>query len=369
MPNLSVHLQDSTVGELGGIAQAVARGSSIPHIGRMDVAVAYASVAGIDILERQLADAPGWLTWQKRFLLSIDFGTTEPAVFERVKRLPNSEVRIPRGLEVLQRPNLVPRVPFHSKMWAFYRDVGTGPLGLVIGSGNLTRSGMMTGGEVAVALTIADPATSAWPAGWRRTVEWFETTWGAADPADRIVSSYAEIVRTTAGFGLPPEDSTEAAQRRRTRVIPPDLVTQLHDADSLFVRVDRATRNRQERPGNQIDLPLGTSRFFHLPPREMVGVVGPIALRVAGYATVQRSVRVGANSMDKVNLPLPESVGIDTYDNSYLLFVRTSRRHTEAAVFDLMILNEVGLARAIESASGSVRLQMAGGRPYGLLFN
>ncbi|GID27583.1 hypothetical protein [Paractinoplanes brasiliensis] len=368
MPAFSVHLQDSTVGKVGGIAEAVVRGSSIPGVNHMDVAVAYASAAGVDILEGYLATVAGWREWRKRFLISIDFGTTEPAVFERIGRIPNAEVRIPRGAEVLRRPGLVPRVPFHSKAWTFYRAAGRGPAGLVIGSGNLTRSGMSTGGEMAVALTTLSP--SAWPAAWQQTFDWFETVWDGADPAGDLAPAYAEIVRAAPGFGSPPEDSTEAARQVRARPVPPDLPGRLQEADALFVRVDRVTRNRgRDRPGNQIDVPLRTSRFFHLQPRETVGIVGEVALRVPGFPAVVRNVRVGANSMDKIDLPLPESVGIDTYDDSYLIFRRTRGRHEGAALFELEITDEPGLRDVRAPASHSFAWRMHGGREWGLVFD
>jgi hypothetical protein len=229
---------------------------------------------------------------------------------------------------------------------------------------------MMTGGEVAVALVIPDPSASAWPAGWQRTIEWFETSWADADPVEKVIGPYAALVRRTAGIGSPAEDATDAARERPIRKIPSDIETQLRDADGLYVRVDRATRNRgPERAGNQIDLPLGTSRFFHLPPQPQVGVIGTIALRVAGYAAILRNVRVGNNSMDKVNLPVPDSVGIESYDDTYLIFKRTKRRHDGAALFELVITDERGKDAAIASASETVPFQMAGGRQYGLLFD
>lgn len=71
-------------------------------------------------------------------------------------------------------------------------------------------------------------------------------------------------------------------------------------------------------------------------------------------SSVVRTVRVGANSMDKIDLPLPESVGIDTYDDSCLVFRRTRGRHEGTALFELEI-TDAGPARSTGDRLSLVR--------------
>ncbi len=56
----SLHVQDSTIGQVNAVLEAVAIGASVTGVTCMDVAVAYASAAGVDILKNRLgAPHPG----------------------------------------------------------------------------------------------------------------------------------------------------------------------------------------------------------------------------------------------------------------------------------------------------------------------
>jgi hypothetical protein len=71
--------------------------------------------------------------------------------------------------------------------------------------------------------------------------------------------------------------------------------------------------------------------------------------------------------MDKVNLPIPGTDGPDTYDYSILLFEKRGETDSGRRTLLLSKLSDAELALELESAP-AVRLQMAGGREYGLIF-
>jgi hypothetical protein len=76
----SIYVQDATVGRINGVIEAVGVDASVAGVDRMDVAVAYASAGGVEVLRNGLSSIAGWSGWRKRFLVSIDFGTTQPGV-------------------------------------------------------------------------------------------------------------------------------------------------------------------------------------------------------------------------------------------------------------------------------------------------
>ncbi|MEV4713284.1 hypothetical protein [Micromonospora sp. NPDC049374] len=73
--------------------------------------------------------------------------------------------------------------------------------------------------------------------------------------------------------------------------------------------------------------------------------------------------------MDKINLPIPGRDAPDTYDNSILIFKRTSELDSDGNdLFDLEVTDEDGLRHREYFATAVCPLRMAGGRKYGLLF-
>src|SRR5687767_5821970 len=85
----------------------------------LHVFMAYASLKGCYLLNETLTkECHNWTKSKKRWLISFDGGITEPSALSFLKGLKNSEVRIPRGLEVLTK-NLAPRALFHHKLYFF----------------------------------------------------------------------------------------------------------------------------------------------------------------------------------------------------------------------------------------------------------
>src|SRR5437016_4622175 len=63
--------------------------------------VAYATFSGCGILVQELRRISCWKKSYKRWLISIDYGRTEPDAMKYLAEIPNTEIRIPNGLAVV----------------------------------------------------------------------------------------------------------------------------------------------------------------------------------------------------------------------------------------------------------------------------
>jgi len=359
---------------LGGIC-------SIADIGKFDefcASVAYASAAGVRLLNQELGRATkAWSRVPKRWLISIDFGHTEPDALRLLLRIRNSNVRVPNGSLVLVSRGFSPTLTcFHPKLYAC-RTVGEaeGPLGLFVGSPNLTRSGLVSGYEAAVSGRWRDPLStneSKSLADARAQLRHLDLIWKAAIPAADLLAEYSSAYqRREPEAGS--EESTEAAKtvgNSEPTVLDEATAVAFAAARKMWVRTERLYLNRgRGRPGNQLDLPRGSRVFFGFPATEVPRNhwFGELVIQFTGYAPTVRTMRYGHNQMDKVNLPIPGTQGPDTYDHSILLFEKRDRLDSGRHSLLLWQLSEADLSLELDSAP-SVHLQMTGGREYGLIF-
>jgi hypothetical protein len=144
--------QDAATGRIAVIANAIAAAAATVPYNLADVAVAYATRRGVELLNRRL-DGTGWTGATKRFLISVDFGVTEPEALAALEALPNAEVRVPNGLVVLASEALRPPSTFHTKAYAFRVSDAASQLALVVGSANITASALATGAEAVIVQT------------------------------------------------------------------------------------------------------------------------------------------------------------------------------------------------------------------------
>lgn len=151
MYRVDVIIQDSLAGQTSRIAGGIeSLAASTADCASVRAAMAYASASGCSDLCRRLESSiPRWAKARKQWLLSIDFGRTEPEAIALLGDLHNSEVRLANGRTVLDR-NLIPQHCFHPKTYVFESRDGVG-FGLFVGSANLTLSGLHTGSEHATA--------------------------------------------------------------------------------------------------------------------------------------------------------------------------------------------------------------------------
>lgn len=369
----SVHAQDTSVGRVGVVLDALADASlEAGAYDYVDVAVAYASAAGVRLLNDTLSSGI-WAGARKRFLVSMDFGFTQPRALTRLSNLENAEVRIPNGRAVLASSTLRPQSAFHAKVFAFRNEPWYELRTLVLGSANLTASALSTGSEVVTKQIWSSPAA---PGSWQHLqlakplLEWFDDTWETADLLGDVLDEYRSRYRALPKPQRLREDKTPATRRYLASPDGGTLPVQLAAARSLWVDGSSIIRNRPPRPGNQLNTPRGTRIFFGFGPESVSKdtTLGKVEIRVAGHPYVERSVRFANNTMDIINLPIPEHYGLTGYQDTILVFARDTPSAAGQGRFTLTVTDKKGLTTLKDSAANSVELSMHGGREYGLLF-
>lgn len=373
---VAVHAQDSTLGRVGVVLEAIAHAADrAGDYECIDIAVAYASAEGVRLLEEALA-GPTWTESRKRFLVSLDFGFTQPKALARLSGLSNAEVRIPNGREVLKSPALRPQTAFHAKVYSFGTEQYPRLRALVVGSANLTASALSTGTEVVTTQTWK-PYSSAAVNDLQRAqpvLDWFEDNWENADALAGVLDEYREKRRA---LPRPPRIREEKTKATRRYLASPEhheisgsLSVQLAAARELWIHASSVIRNRGALPGSQLNTPRGTRVFFGFAsekvPRDTT--LGSIDLRLAGRDYHDRTIRFSNNGMDIINLPIPEQNGVETYQGTYLLFTRDSSGGDHRGRYTLTVTDAAGIDTRKASAANSVDLVMRSGRQYGLLF-
>ncbi|WP_193597864.1 hypothetical protein [Microbacterium sp. YJN-G] len=373
---VAVHAQDSAIGRVGVVLEAIAHAADrAGDYECVDIAVAYASAEGVRLLENALA-GPSWTEARKRFLVSLDFGFTQPKALARLSEISNAEVRIPNGREVLGSAALRPQTAFHAKVYSFGVEQYPYLRALVVGSANLTASALSTGAEVVTTQTWKSYSTAALNdlRRARSVLEWFRDTWKNADALADVLDEYREKRRA---LPRPPrirEERTKATRRYLASLedheISGDLSVQLAAAKALWIDASSVIRNRGALPGSQLNTPRGTRVFFGFAsekvPRDTT--LGSIDLRIVGHAYHDRTIRFSNNGMDIINLPIPEQNGVETYQGTFLLFARDSPWSDGRRSYTLTVTDAAGVDVKRASAANSVDLKMSSGRKYGLLF-
>jgi hypothetical protein len=372
-------VQSDALGTTHEISTVVSDLASAGTYASIFCAMAYASRRGAAELSDALSPAESWEGSDKRWLVSIDFGRTEPAALEYLSGLPKSEVRVPNGIEVVDRPGFVPHVTFHPKCLVLIGDDGL-PSALMVGSANMTRSGLIAGTEMAIAHQWIGPLTDMERQlldEGRATVDSLLELWEQADPLDEVLEDYQGRWRASPVASRSQEDDTEGTQDEELEL----EGVLLHGVDAALVASARAlwtspggvSRNLGPGvPGNQLDLPRGTRVFFGFPSAEVPKntTLGYVLMRIPGHQEVERSIRFGNNMMEKVNLPVPGSDGPATgYHEAYLLFTRQDPDpDTGRQRFHLQVLGDKDLDAVRANAGGEILLDLAGGqRRVGLL--
>lgn len=374
---MSVHAQDPSIGRVGVVLEALGdaseRAGTYEHV---DIAVAYASSEGVRLLDERLSSGT-WSAASKRFLVSIDFGFTQPKALERLRNLNNAEVRIPNGRSVLASPSLRPPSAFHAKAFAFRGEEWHNLSALIVGSANLTASALSTGAEVVTKqLWTSAPSRAEW--GHlelaKPLLDWFEDAWATADPLSDVLDEYRSRYDSLPKPRQLPEETTPATRRYLAspddHVISGTLPVQLAAAKSLWIDGSSIIRNRGASPGSQLNTTRGTRVFFGFSSekRPKNTTLGMVNIRVGRYPYIERSVRFSHNGMDIINLPIPEDNGLESYQGMFLVFSRERVASTGLGQFLLTVTDEAGLSSLKVSAANSVELSMHGGRRYGLLF-
>lgn len=327
--------QDGPLQASGRVREVIRSIVSGVRFDRMRAAVAYASVIGCEDLSSILSKTnPAWKSAEKKWLLSIDFGHTDPRAIRYLKRLPKSQVRIHDGNDVLRR-KLIPAATFHPKTFVFDRNGGSGPraLGFVLGSANLTSGGLDTNIEHVVGMRFSSTigknekhlfgAVSTFE-------EWWDLAWLTADPATPALIKKYQAMRQR--YRPRVRDRRGPVPRRKL----PAPVGQMRsfarwgNAKCFWIETANMYKNRgKNNPGNQLDARRGTRVYFGFPYRDEARqtILGKVKMRYGSKpAQTDRSIWFGNNSMDKIHLPVPGTYGPPQYDHSVIHFRRVGPR-------------------------------------------
>ena len=324
-------LQDGPLQASGRVRELIESIASGVQFNRMRAAVAYASLPGCQDLNTLLGKSnSGWKVSEKRWLLSIDYGHTDPRAIRFLKGLPKSEVRIHDGKNLLQR-KLSPAASFHPKTFVFDRRGGDGPrsLGFVLGSANLTSGGLETNVEHVVGMcfsgTIGKHEKRLF-APVARFEDWWDLAWLTADTASpAFLAKYQRMRRR---YSPRVRDRRGTTPRRKL----PAPVTQMRafarweKAKCFWIETGNLYKNRgKNAPGNQLDTRRGTRVYLGFPYRQVPRdtKLGGVTMKFGNkQAQRNRSITFGNNSMDKIHLPVPGTFGPSKYDNSVVHFRR-----------------------------------------------
>lgn len=300
---------------------------SMPLV-RLDVAVAYATHSGVADLCDLLSGSAAWASARKRWLVGIDHCRSDPDALSHLHSLPRSEVRIHDGAFVTGRHGCPPRVSFHPKLYMFY---GRNGMASVVGSGNLSHTGLRVGIEAGVLVRAQERAALI------AVSRWYSGLWSHATPYPHIEDAYGREYRaydnrrrpTPVEDDVVPEDAGTRGQ------LTAGQLKQLRVCQHLWIEAGNLHLNRGPgRPGNQLMLKRNMRVYFGFQASELAPdtAIGVVAIAYGAHTRPDCSLRFSNNSMDVLTLPLPGAGGPQKYDQEILLFRRTGLRRFELSV-------------------------------------
>ena len=235
-----------------------------------------------------------------------------------LKSKPNTTVKLANAAQVVAATSFFPSQDFHIKA-CFAYNPKQHRYGLIAGSGNFSRNGLVNSIEGGTLLTVKNEQE------FRTTLRSAflaaEGLWDSAEDLDAHIETYKErwvpqAVRPVRRAASPEGDGVST---------PEDV--DLGEFEFLWVDPGYVTKNRGPNlPGNQIDLPRGVHRFFELNAGEKPernSEIGEITF-VFPTEEVTRVLRFGNNMMEKITLPMPDRHGLGAYDGMVVEF-RKSR--------------------------------------------
>jgi len=324
--------QDSQTGNTSVIIEALIRAVVDTSPQLIQMAVAYTSMRGVtELIDAMRANFADFDTCKKRWLTSIDFGQTDPRAISYLNELDNSEVRIANGYKLLAS-KLQPAICFHPKAYYFGPDGKANKKNaqsLLIGSANLSLSALHANTEHGLLVSlwgkVTDSDASAIDS-LEKFRSWWEDAWSFADVADdEFIVEYTSI-RGDREQNEDPLANLEAYVPEAAEIHMQDYIDWAN-AKCFWIQTHELYKNRGiDNAGNQLDAKRGTRVFFGFTPNQVDRntVFGYVNIQYGSKAFVERSVRFGNNSMDKINLPIPITDGPKDYDNSVLHFEKVS---------------------------------------------
>ncbi|HET6250159.1 MAG TPA: phospholipase D family protein [Tepidisphaeraceae bacterium] len=296
------------------------------------VAVAYATVGGVKVLERMMKAGLGdeWDRIDKKWLVGIDWCRSDPPALDRLASLTNSRVKVYDGKAVVVSPGCTPSRTFHPKLFLL---TGLGRSAIICGSGNLSANGLLRGCEAGSVSTSAAPGgeqNASHAAQTDQLLKWFRAEWRRADSYAGIATRYEAACRdrVRARAIIPTDDDSKpqtgpAAERARS--LTEEQIHELRTFKNLWIDAGALGANLGAGfPGNQLDMKRFTRAFFGAPIDDLKPQteIDHLTLVWDGIAYPGRTLAFGNNRMDKLNVPPAGDRGRDFYRDKALLFTR-----------------------------------------------
>lgn len=277
-----------------------------------------------------------------RWVFGFDYGRSQPTAVRKLAEVGQSEIRIYDGDYVVQSTGFIPRRSYHVKTALIHQNNGF-PIKQIVGSGNLSASGLLSGIEAG------------------GVIDYLEV-----DRIDRdaFISELEEIWESSTPF----ENVIDDYERKYTEISVPrvNVITEsnINPISLFWIDVGYVTKNRGTgKPGNQFDLPKGS--HIHLGLKKILNpkinsTLGELRIRTPLGDTVDRPLRFGNNAMEKLTLPIPEQCGYQCYDGKILTFKVDGNEIVLEALEHDDFLRTYGMY--ISSSN-----KMQSGRPYGTI--
>ena len=315
-------------------------------------AVAYATHSGVAELDAALSGLQGWQEAKKRWLVGIDYCRSDPLALAHLSNLPKSKVRIFDGGFVAKRKGCVPRNSYHPKA---YLLLGGNQSAAVVGSGNLSRTGLLQGIEAAA---VAAESRLDAIEGLR---SWFNNHWRLATPFRDIGEEYGKQHGSIENRRHPmasEEDAVPESASKRGQLGPGEL-RKLRVCSHFWIKSGKLS----DTPGNQLNMKRNTRVFFgfELTDVEPNSSIGSVAIDVEGHRHINRPLRFGHNSMDMLYLPVPGD-DVPDYRQQFLHFERIGTREFALTV------GRPGDVRGWMKRSQAIngKFELKSGRPWGV---
>ncbi len=238
-----------------------------------------------------------------RWIFGLDYGRSHPTALRRLAKMGKSAIRIHDGAYVTQSKAFIPRVSFHLKTALTLQKSGH-PCKQIVGSGNLSASGLLAGIEAGCVIDYDDVDQEYADA----VMNTLENMWKKSTPLNEVIDDY----------------DARYAEVIQPKVLAPKLKALQGGADLFWIDVGYVTKNRgPDRPGNQFDLPKGSHVLLGVKKvknPELNSVLAELNVRTPYGTVVSRRLRYGNNAMEKLTLPIPEQNGYECYDGKILTF-------------------------------------------------
>lgn len=231
---------------------------------RVRAALAYATQSGVAELCETLQGFQPWRLAQKQWLVGIDYCRSDPMALTHLTSLNNSSVRVHDGAFVARRAGCAPRVSYHPKLYLFS---GPALTATIVGSGNLSQTGLRFGIEAAASLRSTDDAPQLQP-----IMQWYQQMWQDATPYDQIATLYTGKYNAEANRRQPApvEDDAAPENAGRSGQLSPEQLRQLRVCQHLWIEAGNLHRNLgPNRPGNQLMLKRNARVFFGFQPEDV----------------------------------------------------------------------------------------------------